>query len=170
MERKKYMKILDFLSDSYMCIKCLKPHELNMRFNDINSTAHYLQDHELAEFRGIIPSKNAASHVDMVGGDIENQIYGSITTKGLDYLKDDGGLTSELNVQVIRLDATTIQQLIDAKILLSNTIPEKEKPALREALKNMKEEGLKQLTTRLVSHGLDQGSVTAQQLVQWITS
>ncbi|WP_083004821.1 hypothetical protein [Halomonas sp. GT] len=170
MDRKKYLKILNFLNDSYMSTKALKPYELNMSFDDMNTSAFYLQEHGLAEFTGIIESKRAASHVEAVGGDIEQQIYGSITTKGLDYLKEDGGLTSELNVQVIRLDATTIQQLIDAKIIQSTSIPEHEKPALREALKGMKEEGLKQLTTRLISYGLDQGTVTAQQLSQWLTS
>lgn len=93
-----------------------------------------------------------------------------ITQAGIDFLEDDGGLSAILGTVTVKLHADTIRDLIDAKIVDSKSIPEQEKPALREALKGMKEEGLKQLTTRLISHGLDQVAVNAQQLWQWINN
>lgn len=95
-------------------------------------------------------------------------ISGEITVQGIDFLEDDGGLSAILGTVTFKLHADTIRDLIDAKIIESTAIPEQEKPALREALKGMKEEGLKQLTTRLISHGLDKGAMTAQQLWEMI--
>ncbi len=100
----------------------------------------------------------------------DTPIGGEITAKGIDFLENDGGLSAILDTLTVKLHADTIRDLIDAKIVESKSIPEQEKPALREALKGMKEEGLKQLTTRLISYGLDQGAITAQQLSQWIPS
>lgn len=97
-------------------------------------------------------------------------LEGRVTAKGVDFLEDDGGVSAVLGTVTVKLHADTIRDLIDAKIIESTAIPEQEKPALREALKGMKEEGLKQLTTRLISYGLDQGTVTAQQLTQWFSS
>lgn len=94
---------------------------------------------------------------------------GSITCKGIDFLEEDGGISAILSTITVRLHADTIRTLIETKITESEVIPENEKPALREALKGMKEEGLKQLTTRLVGHSLDKGAITAQQLWQLIT-
>ncbi|UQI38830.1 hypothetical protein [Vreelandella venusta] len=88
--------------------------------------------------------------------DSDANINGVITARGIDFLEDDGGLSAILGTVTVKLHADTIRDLIDAKITESNTIPEQEKPALREALKGMKEEGLKQLTTRLVSYGIEQ--------------
>ncbi|EHA14780.1 hypothetical protein [Halomonas sp. HAL1] len=97
-------------------------------------------------------------------------VSGRLTAKGIDFLEDDGGLSAILGTVTVKLHADTIRDLIDSKIVESEAIPAQEKPALREALKGMKEEGLKQLTTRLISYGLDQGAITAQQLGQWLHS
>ncbi|MGY4876488.1 hypothetical protein ACLUEY_01225 [Vreelandella aquamarina] len=95
-------------------------------------------------------------------------ISGRVTAKGVDFLEEDGGISATLATVTVKLHADTIRDLIDAKIVESNAIPDDDKPALREALKGMKEEGLKQLTTRLVSYGLEQGSISAQQIMNWM--
>lgn len=121
---------------------------------------YYLQEHKLVEL--LCPKQ--------LGSSIQPIASAGITAKGIDFLEDDGGLSAILGTVTVKLHADTIRDLIDAKIMESTAIPEQEKPALREALKGMKEEGLKQLTTRLISYGLDQGTVTAQQLTQWFSS
>jgi hypothetical protein len=127
---------------------------------------HYLEDHGLVKIIGIVTVARDASFPGIRVA--ENKA--TITAKGLDFLQADGGLSAIFDTVTVRLHADTIRDLIDAKIAESYAIPDTEKPALREALKGMKEEGLKQLTTRLISHGLDKGTVTAQQLWEMIST
>lgn len=121
---------------------------------------YYLMEHGLVDRYG--GSKNYEKQHEI--------ITARITQAGIDFLEDDGGLSAILGTITVKLHADTIRDLIDAKIVESKSIPEQEKPALREALKRMKEDGLKQLTTRLISYGLDQGAITAQQLIHWLHS
>ena len=125
---------------------------------EVTYNLYYLQEHRLVE---LLCSKQ-------IGCPIPPIVSAGITAKGIDFLQDDGGLSAILGTVTVKLHADTIRDLIDAKIIESTAIPEQEKPALRKALKGMKEEGLKQLTTRLISHGLDKGAMTAQQLWEMI--
>lgn len=149
---------------------------------------HYPRWVRIYDIRGMVPDLDEdAEHAEAnlyyllehglvarygVSRDYQNQheiITARITQAGIDFLENDGGLTAILGTVTVKLHADTIRGLIDAKIIGSSAIPEQEKPALREALKGMKEEALKQLTTRLISKGLDQGAVSAQELWQWMS-
>lgn len=92
-----------------------------------------------------------------------------LTQSGIDFLKDDGGLSAILGTVTVRLHADTIRDLIEAKIIESSDISAEDKPRLVAALKGLREEGLKQLTQRIVTYGLDQGAVSGHNLWQWIT-
>ncbi|CAM0557124.1 hypothetical protein EHLJMEHL_02212 [Vreelandella titanicae] len=131
---------------------------------------HYLEGHGLVEL-------GRSDHFSITTTFGNRRFTGSqpngsvrITEAGMDFIQNDGGLTAILDTVTVKLHADTLRDLIEAKIIESEAIPEQEKPALREALKGMREEGLKQLTTRLISYGLDQGAITAQQLGQWLNS
>jgi hypothetical protein len=156
MQRDSYLTILRFLKERHMSSRILRPSTLGMEFNELNKGAHYLQEHGLANFRGIIESHDPVIHIDLVGGDVENQLSGSITVKGYDYMEQDGGLTSELNIQVIRLHADTIRDLIEAKILNNEDISTEKKSKLLTSLRDMPEEAMRQLTQKLIGYGLDQ--------------
>jgi hypothetical protein len=78
----------------------------------------------------------------------------TITAAGLDFLEDDGGLSSILGVVTVKLHADTIRDLIGAKIETS-TMPAEEKSKLRKVLAGLSEAGLRAATTDLVKSGLD---------------
>lgn len=109
---------------------------------------HYLAGHGLVELRTNPdrPRSNGPSGI----------VQARITAKGLDFLEDDGGLSAILGTVTVRLHADTIRDLIEAKIVESKDVPEEDKPGMIAALKGMREEGLKQLTQRVVGYGLDQ--------------
>lgn len=89
-----------------------------------------------------------------------------ITSKGLDFLEDDGGLSAILGTVTVRLHADSIRDLVEAKILASDDVPEKDKSRLIETLKALSEEGLRQLTQRVVNYGLDQAPGAWQAVLQ----
>jgi hypothetical protein len=72
----------------------------------------------------------------------------------LDFLADDGGLSAILGVVTVRLDATTIRDLIAAKVDAA-AIPIEEKSVLKRNLAALSETALKGATTDLVKAGLD---------------
>lgn len=78
-----------------------------------------------------------------------------ITARGLDFLQDDGGLSSILGVVTIKLHEDTLRQLIEARILGAD-IPEDEKTGILQALKQAPAESIKHLTLRLLDSGLEQ--------------
>ena len=79
----------------------------------------------------------------------------NITARGLDFLQDDGGLSAILSTVTVKLHADTIRDLIETKVAESD-LPKEQKSALIQQLKQLPAEALKQLTTRLISQGLDQ--------------
>lgn len=133
---------------------------------------HYLANHGLIE----IERKHTAAMMPLYGRrNVQpkpKRGLAKITEAGMDYIDHQGGLTAELGTHTIRLHTDTIEDIraiLDAKIVDSDAIADSEKPGLRKALKNMKDESIKQLTTRMISSGIDQGTTTAQQLWQWLS-
>ena len=103
----------------------------------------YLEEHGLCD---------AGLSQNMSGG------YGwrgsKITARGLDFLAEDGGLTAILGIVTVRLDASTVRELISAKIDTSQ-LPETERTSLKQRLATLSETALKAATTDLVTTGLN---------------
>ncbi|WP_395495806.1 hypothetical protein [Acetobacter sp. KSO5] len=76
-----------------------------------------------------------------------------ITTRGLDFLRDDGGLSAQLGVVTVRLDADTLKALICTQIDKEDGEGE-EKSAIKHAIQALPAESLKTLTSELVKSGL----------------
>lgn len=89
----------------------------------------------------------------------------TITTKGLDFLQEDGGLSAILNVVTVRFEADTLRALIAAKIDASSE-PEEKKAKAKGLLSTLKEEGLKQLTNKAVGEGLS----SLPHIADWVIS
>lgn len=136
--------------------------------SSISVNLHYLQEHGLVK----IGKPAARPFIRRGAEDREARtVYRgvAITAAGIDFLEEDGGLSAILGTVTVRLHADTIRDLIEAKILESDQ-PEPEKHQLIDTLKSMPEEGLKQLTQRVVSHGLDQAPGAWSAIIQALTN
>lgn len=103
----------------------------------------YLEEHDL--LRGL----NDASGL-MAGP------HWKITAKGLDFLEDDGGLSAILNVTTVRLEADTLKALISAHID-ELPAPAEEKSRMKEAIKDISADALKDLAKSLIAQAMKHG-------------
>lgn len=85
-----------------------------------------------------------------------------ITAKGLDFLSDDGGLSSILGVVTVKLHQETIIALITDRIEKSDAPPSIKK-RLVETLKGLPSEALQQVALKVMEAGLDR-----LDLSQWL--
>ncbi|NDL70524.1 hypothetical protein [Vreelandella alkaliphila] len=173
-EKACYINILKKLAQDY---PSEKPHyEFKWHDNkDIESVnMHYLHESGFVEIERV----HKVGVVPMYPGSMSRPIKtqpkrgkAKIIKAGMDYLREDGGLTAELNILTIRLHPDTIsdiRELLTARIDASNAICEDDKPEAKDWIGNLKDEGVKQLTTRLISLGIDKGALTLQQLKELI--
>ncbi|MGM8931418.1 hypothetical protein [Salinicola halophyticus] len=86
-------------------------------------------------------------------GTLDSYAEITITAKGLDYISEDGGLTAQDKLVIVRLEAQTIRDLVMAQVELSQA-PKHEKTLIRRRLEALPEEGLKHLTSQLVELAL----------------
>ncbi len=93
----------------------------------------------------------------------------SITSRGLDFLAEDGGLGAILGVVTIKIHDESIRQLIGAHI---DRMPgtEDEKSALRRVLRDVPAEASKTMIDRLVALGLEHLPGTLGSLHTWLTT
>ncbi|WP_338332822.1 hypothetical protein [Acetobacter sp. LMG 32666] len=86
-----------------------------------------------------------------------------LTARGLDYLSDDGGITAEEKTITVKLDGDTIKALLCRAV---DSAPESEatKASVKQKVKAMGGEALKDLTSSLISKGIE----NAPGLVQWL--
>lgn len=76
------------------------------------------------------------------------------TEKGMDFISDDGGLSAILGTVTIKIHEDTLRDLLERKILESDTPPE-EKNRLVQGLKGLSAEAIKHLTLKLLDQGLE---------------
>lgn len=103
----------------------------------IQDVARYLHDHGLIK---------ADFFLEGLG-------FARITTKGRDYLAEDGGLTRELGVVTIKLHEDQLHQLIELQIHRSE-LPQTQKQRLLDQLRQLPAETTKHLAMQLVDAGL----------------
>lgn len=82
------------------------------------------------------------------------EVRATITSKGIDFLEDDGGLSAILGVVTIKLHDDTIKSLIEAKILASD-MPQPDKKRWLDQLRSLPADATKHLVLKLVDLGLD---------------
>lgn len=86
-----------------------------------------------------------------------------ITARGIDLLKNDGGLTAILNVVTVKLHKDVID-LLSLKIEMSDEISPKEKKTYIDQLRLLPADAIKHLTMKLLDKGLE----NTPQLLQWL--
>ncbi|MDO0945940.1 hypothetical protein [Chromohalobacter israelensis] len=120
--------------------------------SEVTATISYLVEHKLVTAIGRKRVWGIHSYAEV-----------TITAAGLDYISDDGGLTAELGVVTVRLEAETIRTMIAAHIEMAEG-SRHEKTLLRKQLEALPEEGLRHLTKQLIDSGLR----AAPQTIQWL--
>ena len=104
---------------------------------------YYLKEHELVN----------ASLRPTLGGRLVFQ-GAKITAKGMDFLADDGGLSTILGTITIKLHADSIKELLNSRIASLDMSSEK-KSWLKDQVNSLSGEALKVVTKSLVEQGLN---------------
>ncbi|QQX60921.1 hypothetical protein [Pseudomonas chlororaphis] len=76
------------------------------------------------------------------------------TKTGMDFLENDGGLSAILGTVTIKIHEDTLRDLLERKILESDTEPA-EKSRLVQGVKGLSGEAIKHLTLKLLDQGLE---------------
>lgn len=145
LDRTLQREILDALAPHYSGLRCTlydkraEPEEKNRYVTNML----YLQDHGLID-SGLL--QGVDGHWSSGGA--------KITSAGLDFLAEDGGLTAILGVVTIKLHDETIRQLIEARIQNAE-LPETAKSHLLKSLREAPGETIKLLTEKLLDAGLE---------------
>lgn len=145
LDRTLQREILDALAPHYSGLRCTlydkkaEPEEKNRYVTNML----YLQDHGLID-SGLL--QGVDGHWSSGGA--------KITSAGLDFLAEDGGLTAILGVVTIKLHDETIRDLIAARIQASD-LPPAEKTGLLDQLRELRGESIKHLTMKLLDVGME---------------
>ncbi|MDT8895456.1 hypothetical protein RSO41_12395 [Halomonas sp. I1] len=128
---------------------------LNSELGDdtVTGAIDYLVDH------GLVDVWAKRTRMSGIGSYAEIRING----KGIDLLRDDGGMTARLNVITVRLEADTLRILINQRIDNSDESTHR-KLQLREWVSSLPERALNDLTSQLIRRGLQEAPGT----IQWL--
>lgn len=88
-----------------------------------------------------------------------------ITSQGIDFLENDGGLSAILKVVTVKLHEETLTALLQRRIQESD-IPPADKSALTKQLESLGDEGAKHLLLK----ALDAGLAQAPNAMEWLTN
>lgn len=155
-DRALQLKYLEQLAEAY-------PETVNVQnWSDDkavrSSNLLYLEEHHLVV--------NSTSKGLSFGPEV---IMSKITARGIDFLRDDGGLTAVLGVVTVRLEAESIRALIADRLDAEDVQPE-QRSRLKKALETMSTEALKTATKRLVEEALLRAPNAIQLLNTWLGS
>lgn len=151
LDRKFQLDILKKIAEEYPFVW---QHSLTPESEDYIKLAknlHYLKGHELLSESSTILKDNYTGQ----GGGVLLINKPKITEKGLDFLKDDGGLSAILNVVTVRLEAETLKAILINKVNQSDLNPV-QKQSMTLALEELPAESIKHLTMKLLDKGLEE--------------
>lgn len=161
--RDKQNELLTILYDKFP--DELSPEEYDDLINlfgteqNLYSNLWYLHRHDLIEY-SLISIDNFSSNI--IGLIQEESI--KITEKGVDFIRDDGGLSAILNVTTIKIHNETLEKLED--IIKQSSLTEVEKKSYLGKLKELPVDATKHLVLKLLDLGLSR----APDVIQLISS
>lgn len=91
-----------------------------------------------------------------------------ITHKGIDFIRDDGGLGAILNVQIVKLHDSTIIALED--IIRVANIPEEQRKGLISKLRELPADAIKHLTLQLLTPAVLHPQAVIQSIEKFLQS
>ena len=109
------------------------------RFQPLRSSLAYLEGHQLIELRDWT-----------IGNPIPSA---RITSKGLDFLENDGGLSAILNTVTVKFDTENLRSIIESGIIKSS-LPDEQKNSLKSKLKELPASALEKLTSKMLDEFL----------------
>lgn len=153
LDRKRELEILTYLAKSY-------PNKVSARevagelsepmpesCDEFVAEAQYLAEHKLVDL--------AASRVADGLSDTKLLISAiSITARGMDFLKDDGGLSAILGVVTVKLHDDTIKTLLINKVNSSDGEGTAKEQVI-SAIKSLPAEATKSVAMRLIGQGIE---------------
>ena len=146
LNRKLQKAILTELRDHYpnhCTVERLVCYEAHQEFN---GNLFYLEEHGLL---------TGQSHMNKSRDNAGLQMSrATITSKGLDFLEDDGGLGAILSTIRVRIDSEEVNALISAHFDKANITKEKQNEIL-SVIRSLPSEGIKLVYKRLIEYGLD---------------
>jgi hypothetical protein len=151
-DQKLKNEILEAAADSFPNPREIDSWNQVLGKDVVTATVSYLKDHGLVEATGRVRMGVLDSFHDV-----------TITSAGFDYLSEDGGLTAELGVVTVRIEAETIQALVTAQIEMADATRQ-EKNLLRQQLQALSKEGHQRLASQLIRLGLE----AAPRSIQWL--
>lgn len=157
MDRSLQREILCELRDTFPETLDYRHLERENRHDKIAALA-YLEGHHLVD-------------VDWsreIGSKLKKPLWAKITVQGLDFIADDGGLSTILNVVTVQLHEDTIRQLLLDKIDAAPITPE-EHSSLQQAIRSLPGKALGKLTGKLLDAGADRLVTETPQLGTWLT-
>lgn len=143
LDRQLQLQILNRLRDEYPEFMEINKF-LDANDKKIQANLFYLAEHNLIE----------PSAIREAFGVPRMMMLAKITSRGLDFLEDDGGLGAILRVVTVRFDAENIKTLLEEKILQSNISDEQKKSVIHK-LKSFSGEILKSIILKLVEKGIE---------------
>ncbi len=96
----------------------------------------------------------------------QEQVSIRATSRAIDFLADDGGLSAILGVVTIKLHDDTIKSLIESKILASD-LPPPEKQRYLARLRSLPADATRHVVMKLVDLGLDKSPDAISWLGKW---
>ena len=152
LDREVQRGILNKLAESYPA-QTIPARQLEPDYGErpVIFNLAYLDEHGLTESTWSRPINGGPSPV-----------MTKITAKGLDFISDDGGLSSILGIVTVKLHQDTITALMVDKIEKSNAEPSIKKQ-LVEKIKALPAEALQRVSLKALEAGLDRVDVS-----QWL--
>ncbi|WP_404462946.1 hypothetical protein LG331_09205 [Vreelandella aquamarina] len=142
-DKKIWLEMLEAAADTYPDAVEADQWNTALGKSIANANITYLVDHKLVT--GLARKRI---------GDIDSYAEITITSAGLDHVSEDGGLTAELGVVTVRLEAETLQTLLAAQIEKTDA-PRHEKNLLRQQLRALSAEAHQRLASQLIHLGLE---------------
>ncbi len=131
------------------CYPCSVSYELDELFSNVEeqkiaANLCYLAEHKLIKDQPIEVTVDGTFSLSNI----------CITSRGLDFLEDDGGLSAILGIVTVKFEADTLKAILENRISQSDLSLES-KQSMIDSLRELPAESIKHLTMKLLDEGLD---------------
>ncbi len=147
-DRTIQREILEFLADAHP----EKPRDMSEHLRDKYSKPQLIANCVYLEGHGLI--KSGYRQTPTTNATWLNQYPFEITSAGIDFLADDGGLGAILGIVTVRLDASSIKALVMNRIDQAEEITHEERSRLKSLVSTAGDQTTRKLVDVLIEAGL----------------